>query len=125
MRMVVRPRQNSERGPLLIISAEKDNTAPPAIANASYRKQERNEGVTETVQMPDRGHGLVVDHGWREVADTSLEFITRFAAPDGSSEAGDVRRDRWASDTSRDHLRRAPRRRSGARLDRPVLRERR
>jgi pimeloyl-ACP methyl ester carboxylesterase len=79
--------KRADRGPLLIISAEKDNTAPPAIANASYEKQKRNEAVTETVQMPNRGHGLVVDSGWREVADTSLAFITRFAAPDGSSEA--------------------------------------
>jgi non-heme chloroperoxidase len=79
--------KNPERGPLLIISAEKDNTAPPAIANASYRKQKRNEAVTETVQMPDRGHGLVVDSGWREVADTSLAFIRRFVAPDGTREA--------------------------------------
>jgi non-heme chloroperoxidase len=79
--------KNPERGPLLIISAEKDNTAPPAIANASYRKQKRNEAVTETVQMPDRGHGLVVDSGWREVADTSLAFVRRFVAPDGTREA--------------------------------------
>jgi pimeloyl-ACP methyl ester carboxylesterase len=78
---------NPERGPLLIVSAEKDNTAPPAIANASYKKQKRNEAVTETVQMPGRGHGLVVDSGWREVAETSLAFIQRFAAPDGSSAA--------------------------------------
>jgi non-heme chloroperoxidase len=79
--------KNPERGPLLVVSAEKDNTVPPAIANASYKKQKRNEGVTETVEMPGRGHGLVVDGGWREVADTSLEFIRRFAVPDGSSEA--------------------------------------
>jgi pimeloyl-ACP methyl ester carboxylesterase len=79
--------RNPERGPLLIISAEKDNTAPPAIANASYKKQKRNEAVTETVEMPGRGHGLVVDSGWREVADASLAFITRFAAPDGTSNA--------------------------------------
>jgi pimeloyl-ACP methyl ester carboxylesterase len=79
--------RNPERGPLLIVSTEKDNTVPPAIANASYKKQKRNEGVTETVEMPGRGHALVVDSGWREVADTSLEFIRRFAVPDGSSEA--------------------------------------
>jgi len=28
--------------------------------------------------MPNRGHGLVIDSGWREVADTALAFVTRF-----------------------------------------------
>jgi non-heme chloroperoxidase len=71
--------KNPDRGPLLIISGEKDNTVPWAIANASYKKQERNEGVTEIVEMPNRGHALTIDSGWREVADTALAFIKRFA----------------------------------------------
>ena len=70
--------KNPDRGPLLIISGEKDNTAPWAIANASYKKQKRNEAVTEIVEMPDRGHALVIDSGWREVADKALAFIKRF-----------------------------------------------
>ncbi|HEY8791652.1 MAG TPA: alpha/beta hydrolase [Gaiellaceae bacterium] len=72
--------KNPDRGPLLIISGEKDNTVPWAIANASYKKQKRNEGVTEIVEMPNRGHALVIDSGWREVADTALAFIQRFVA---------------------------------------------
>ena len=71
--------KNPDRGPLLIISGEKDHTVPPAIANASYKKQERNEGVTEIVEIPGRGHALTIDSGWREVADTALEFVKRFA----------------------------------------------
>jgi len=70
--------KNPERGPLLIISGEKDNTVPWAIANASYKKQKRNEGVTEIVEMPNRGHALTIDSGWREVADTALAFVQRF-----------------------------------------------
>jgi len=70
--------KNPDRGPLLIISGEKDNTVPWAIANASYKKQKRNENVTEIVEMPDRGHALVIDNGWREVADTALAFVRRF-----------------------------------------------
>jgi non-heme chloroperoxidase len=69
---------NSNRGPLLIIDGEKDNTVPWAIANASYKKQKRNQGVTEIVKMPNRGHSLVIDSGWREVADTALAFVKRF-----------------------------------------------
>jgi non-heme chloroperoxidase len=70
--------KNPDRGPLLIISGEKDNTAPWAIANASYKKQKRNQAVTEIIEMPNRGHGLVIDSGWREVADTALAFVQRF-----------------------------------------------
>jgi non-heme chloroperoxidase len=71
--------KNPERGPLLIINGEKDNTVPWAIANASYKKQKRNEGVTEIVELPGRGHALTIDSGWREVADTALAFVKRFA----------------------------------------------
>jgi len=51
---------------------------PPAIANASYKNQKHNEGVTEIVTMPNRGHSLVIDNGWREVAATALTFVKRF-----------------------------------------------
>jgi non-heme chloroperoxidase len=71
--------KNPERGPLLIINGEKDNTVPLAIAKASFKKQKRNEGVTEFAELPDRGHALTIDSGWREVADTALEFVKRFA----------------------------------------------
>jgi non-heme chloroperoxidase len=71
--------KNPERGPLLIVSGEKDNTVPPAIAKASFKKQKRNEGVTEFAEIPNRGHGLTIDSGWREVADTALAFVKRFA----------------------------------------------
>ncbi|TMF86180.1 MAG: alpha/beta hydrolase [Chloroflexi bacterium] len=70
--------KNPNRGPLLIISGDKDHTVPPAIANASYKNQKGNEGVTEIVAMPNRGHALVIDNGWREVADTALAFVKRF-----------------------------------------------
>jgi non-heme chloroperoxidase len=70
--------KNPERGPLLIISGEKDHTVPWAIANASFKKQQRNEGVTEIKEIPGRGHALTIDGGWREVADTALGFVKRF-----------------------------------------------
>jgi pimeloyl-ACP methyl ester carboxylesterase len=70
--------ENPDRGPLLVISGENDNTVPWAVANASYEKQAHNEGVTEIVEMPNRGHALTIDNGWREVADTALAFVQRF-----------------------------------------------
>jgi pimeloyl-ACP methyl ester carboxylesterase len=70
--------KNPERGPLLIISGEKDHTVPWAIANASFKQQDDNEGVTEITEIKDRGHALTIDSGWREVADTALKFVKRF-----------------------------------------------
>jgi non-heme chloroperoxidase len=71
--------KNPNRGPLLIIDGEKDHTVPWAIANAAYKRQMHNPAVTEIVKMPNRGHSLTIDHGWREVAQTALDFIRRFA----------------------------------------------
>ena len=70
--------KNPDRGPLLIIDGEKDHTVPWAIANATYKRQSRNPGVTEIVKIPNRGHSLTIDHGWREVAQTALDFVKRF-----------------------------------------------
>ncbi len=70
---------NPDRGPLLIISGELDHTVPPAIAKASYRREKRNPGVTEIVEIKGRGHSLTIDSGWREVADAALTFVTRFS----------------------------------------------
>ena len=70
--------ENPDRGPLLIISGEKDNTVPWAIANASYKIQKGNPGVTEIVEMNGRGHALTIDSGWGEVAATALAFVRRF-----------------------------------------------
>jgi|SRR5882672_6217364 len=70
--------ENPERGPLLLISGQKDNTVPWAITNASFGQQKRNKGVTEIVEIPNRGHALTIDSGWRDVADKSLAFIKRF-----------------------------------------------
>ena len=46
--------------------------------DGSYKQQEGNSGVTEIVEMKNRGHALTIDSGWREVADTALNFIRRF-----------------------------------------------
>src|ERR1700712_281840 len=63
---------NHDRGPLLIVSGQKDHTVPWSIANASFRQQQINPGLTEIVEMPNRGHSLTIDSGWREVADPAL-----------------------------------------------------
>jgi pimeloyl-ACP methyl ester carboxylesterase len=69
---------NPERGPLLIIEGEKDHTVPWAIANGAYKRQKRNRSVTEIAKLPNRGHSLTIDSGWREVAEEALAFVKRF-----------------------------------------------
>jgi pimeloyl-ACP methyl ester carboxylesterase len=71
--------KNPKRGPLLILEGEKDHVVPWAIANASYKRQRRNDGVTEIVKVPGRGHALTIDHGWQEVADIALAFVQKYA----------------------------------------------
>ena len=70
--------RNPDRGPLLIISGEKDNTVPRAISRAAYKRQEHNPGVTEFAELPGRGHSLIIDSGWAGVAQPVLDFIKRF-----------------------------------------------
>jgi len=68
---------NPRRGPMLIITGEKDHIAPSAIARASYKKQRRNLAVTNIQEIPDRGHSLVFDSGWQDVAEAALAFIKK------------------------------------------------
>jgi non-heme chloroperoxidase len=70
--------KNPERGPLLIIDGEKDHIVPWAIANGAYKRQRHNEAVTEIEKIPNRGHSLTIDSGWREVAQKALDFVKRF-----------------------------------------------
>jgi pimeloyl-ACP methyl ester carboxylesterase len=70
--------RNPDRGPLLIIEGEKDHTVAWAIANASFKRQRDNPAVTELEKVPNRGHSLTIDSGWREVADRALAFVRRF-----------------------------------------------
>ena len=69
--------KNPKRGPLQIIAGEKDRTVPWAISNGAYKRQRKNPTPTEIIEMKDRGHSLILDHGWKEVADTVLDFFNR------------------------------------------------
>ena len=67
--------KNPERGPLLLIAGERDHTVPLAVVKAAYKLQQHNPAATEFREIPGRGHSLVIDHGWREVAEIALAFI--------------------------------------------------
>lgn len=66
-----------DRGPLLIIAADKDHTVPLAIARASFRLQDISKGNTEILEMQGRGHSLVFDSGWADVAEVASSFVIR------------------------------------------------
>jgi non-heme chloroperoxidase len=70
---------NPDRGPLLFISGAADRTSPWAIVNASYERQKRNANLTEIVAIPDRGHSLTIDSGWKTVANIVGEFVQQHA----------------------------------------------
>jgi non-heme chloroperoxidase len=69
--------KNPRRGPMMIITGEKDHIAPHAIASASYKQQKRNRAATDIHEIPDRGHSLVFDSGWQDVAEAALAFIKK------------------------------------------------
>jgi non-heme chloroperoxidase len=71
---------NPQRGPMLIVSGQKDNIVPWALANAAYKKQKANGNATEIIEIPGRGHSLVIDSGWAEVAEASLAFLVKHGA---------------------------------------------
>ncbi|MDO9458045.1 alpha/beta hydrolase [Nocardioides sp.] len=68
--------RNPERGPMLVVTGEKDNIVPFALANAAYKRQAKNaQHPTEIVEIPGVGHSLVIDSHWTEVADAALAFL--------------------------------------------------
>ena len=69
--------KNPQRGPLLLIAGEQDHTVPLAVVTAAYQLQQHNPAVTEFREIPNRGHSLVIDHGWRDVAEIALAFIAQ------------------------------------------------
>jgi alpha-beta hydrolase superfamily lysophospholipase len=69
--------RNTARGPLLVIDGEEDHTVPWKIANASYKRYKHAKFPTEITKIPGRGHSLVIDSGWREVAETALTFLQK------------------------------------------------
>jgi non-heme chloroperoxidase len=70
-----------ERGPLLMIAGGDDRTVPASVVHAAYKIQQKNPAVTEYQLFPGRGHSQAIDHGWREVADYSLDFLARVGVP--------------------------------------------
>jgi len=70
---------NKSRGPLLITAGGRDHTVPAAVSHATRRLYHKSPAITDLREFPDRGHSLVIDHGWREVAQTALDWLKQRA----------------------------------------------
>ncbi|OHV28976.1 MULTISPECIES: alpha/beta hydrolase [Pseudofrankia] len=68
---------NASRGPLLLISGQEDRTVPDVVTRAAYKLYGDSSAITDLKQFPGRGHSLVIDSGWRQVADYTLEWLAR------------------------------------------------
>jgi alpha-beta hydrolase superfamily lysophospholipase len=67
---------NETRGPLLLVSGTADHTVPDAVTRSTLKQYRDSTAVTELRKFEGRGHSLTVDHGWREVADAVLAWLT-------------------------------------------------
>ncbi len=50
-----------------------------AISKYESEQIEKANATGKQPVLPNRGHALTIDSGWREVADTALAFVKRFA----------------------------------------------
>lgn len=67
--------KNEDRGPLLLIAGGEDNTVPEVTTDATLKLYRDSNAVTELITFKDRGHSLVIDHGWRDVATEVLVWL--------------------------------------------------
>lgn len=67
---------NDRRGPLLLITGGRDHTVPESVTRSTLKQYRHSDAVTDLLEFPDRGHSLTIDHGWRDVADAVLAWLT-------------------------------------------------
>jgi pimeloyl-ACP methyl ester carboxylesterase len=65
------------RGPLLLIMGGQDHTVPEAITKSTLRQYRHSHAINDLIEFPDRGHSLTIDHGWRDVASTCLDWLAQ------------------------------------------------
>jgi pimeloyl-ACP methyl ester carboxylesterase len=66
---------NEGRGPLLLMMGGEDHTVPEAITKATLKQYRHSLAETDLMEFADRGHSLVIDSGWREIATASLSWL--------------------------------------------------
>jgi pimeloyl-ACP methyl ester carboxylesterase len=66
---------HTHRGPLLIVGGSESMLVPLATSRSIFEQYEYAPGITEFREFSDRGHTLVVDNGWSEIADYALGWL--------------------------------------------------
>ncbi len=61
--------------PLLLMSGQQDHTVPPETTRDVHALYRDSASVTDLKEWPDRGHSLVIDSGWKELADYALKWL--------------------------------------------------
>lgn len=71
----------ADRGPLLIIGGGKDHTVPEVVTRQEFELYD-TPATTAYKEFPDRGHSLVFDSGWKQIADYTVNWVlsTRVSA---------------------------------------------
>ncbi len=69
--------KNEDRGPLMLIMGGKDHTVPESITKSTFKQYRHSGAETDLLEFADRGHSLTIDSGWREVAESSLEWLAK------------------------------------------------
>jgi pimeloyl-ACP methyl ester carboxylesterase len=65
------------RGPLLLMMGGQDHTVPEAITKSTLKQYRHSHAINDLIEFPDRGHSLTIDHGWRDVASTCLDWLAQ------------------------------------------------
>ena len=58
-----------------MIAGGKDHTVPPSVTKSTRNRYRHSDATTDYLEFPDRGHSLVIDSGWREIADACLKWL--------------------------------------------------
>lgn len=66
---------NDTRGPLLLISGTADHTVPDVVTRSTLKQYRDSTAVTELKQFEGRGHSLIIDSGWKDIADAVLSWL--------------------------------------------------
>jgi pimeloyl-ACP methyl ester carboxylesterase len=69
--------KNEDRGPLLLTMGKQDHTVPEVITKSTLTQYRHSVAVTDVEEF-DRGHSLVIDSGWPDVADACLTWLAKY-----------------------------------------------
>ena len=71
--------KNDDRAPLLLIAGGEDHVVPASVDKQMFKRQSKSEALTEFKEFPGRGHYIVGQDGWEEVADYALDWAVEHA----------------------------------------------